>query len=429
MVLVYSEKVTNRVTYIFDLIFERLIGTDFSITTDPGEFSAHRGPKLSYGSEPLASEIFFNAHTLLFEKGIQSPELEFTEYKGHKVFFQVHHNDSVVPFDPFAASFYLVARYEEYLPYVRDEFGRFRAEKSMAFEHGLLKLPLVNIWAEMIAGFLNKRYKTFTREPNAYKFIPSIDVDAAYLYRSKGPVRTLGGAFLSLKSLNFREIGDRARVILGLEQDPFDTYAKQIELIKKHKLNLIYFILYAIYDINDKNLSVNNRKFQILIKTLADYTRVGIHSSYNSSYEGSKLRQEISKLSFVLKREITHARQHFIRLNIPETYRNYLSAGIREDFSMGYMHEPGFRAGICSPFPFYDLDMDHVTGLMVTPFSYAFTSTNGRDDKEKLQEVEEITSRVREYNGTMLIVWENAALRSDRGDWFRTFERVIEIAK
>jgi hypothetical protein len=43
-----------------------------------------------------------------------------------------------LPFDPLAATFYLVSRYEEYLPFIPDEHGRFPAKQSFAFSNGFL---------------------------------------------------------------------------------------------------------------------------------------------------------------------------------------------------------------------------------------------------------------------------------------------------
>ena len=49
-------------------------------------------------------------------------------------FFSTGENSNI-PFDIFAASFYLVSRYEEYLPHVRDIHERFTAHESLAFKN------------------------------------------------------------------------------------------------------------------------------------------------------------------------------------------------------------------------------------------------------------------------------------------------------
>ena len=156
---------------------------------------------------------------------------------------------------------------------------------------------------------------------------------------------------------------------MGLQKDPFDTYDLQFELQKKYKLKPIYFILFAEYGFNDKNIPVENRVFQTLIKSLADYAEVGIHPSFNSNFSAKKLKDEIARLSKVLNREVTKSRQHFLKLQLPYTYRNLINLDITDDYTMGFAAQPGFRAGICSSFYFYDLDMDSETKLRVHPFT------------------------------------------------------------
>ena len=226
---------------------------------------------------------------------------------------------------------------------------------------------MVNIWAQKIKAILTKRFPELSFEKRHYEFIPTIDIDSAYAYKYKGAVRTVGGIVSALSRFEFREIIERLQVILGLRKDPFDTYTFQLWLQKRYQLQPIYFILLADYGTLDKNLPVTSRHFQVLIKSLADYAQVGIHPSVVSGENFSKLKIEIDRLNRILNREITQSRQHFLRLNFPTTYRNLIQLDITDDYTMGYASAPGFRAGICDPFYFYDLDMETVTKLLIHP--------------------------------------------------------------
>jgi len=431
MLLIYTEKVTNRIRYIFDVIFNKILNVDFEVITDKEQFLASKKPKISYGPVPVRNEIFFRNTDLLYERNINTQELIFSEHKGLITFFEIHDPKSALSFDPFAASFYLVARYEEYLPYVRDEFGRFRADQSMQSEKGILESPIVNHWAAMIAEIIGNRYKSFRLPDKKFQFIPTIDMDSAWMFRSKGVFRNIGGLFNQLKELDFKGMKKRLRVQLGMDQDPYNTYDRQIAVIKKYELQVIYFILFADYARYDRNTPVTNRNFRILIKMLGDYARMGIHSSYASTYYSEYLKREISRLSDVLNKEILLARQHLTRINIPATYRNYLSNGLQKDFTMGYMRNPGFRAGICDPYPFYDLDLDHVTPLVLYPFAYAFNYISNESDVDRIRKAKEILSKVKEVNGTMVMVWESGALGcfDDGRDGIEIFEEIIRFAK
>ena len=65
---------------------------------------------------------------------------------------------------------------------------------------------------------------------------------------------------------------------------------------------------------------------------------------------------------------VTKSRQHFLAFELPTTYLKLIQSGILEDYSMGYASHLGFRAGICSPFRFYNLLEEKETDLVVYPF-------------------------------------------------------------
>ena len=434
MLLIFSPKTSKRLKYIFKLIFNDIIGTEFEITNNSEEFQSFEGIKINYSTKAFDDEIFFYSSKLLFEIGIVGQELKFIDFEDTKAFFPNYENNTALNFDPFAASFFLVSRYEEYLPYVRDKYSRFEAKESIAYKNGFLHKPLVNIYAQKIAEIISNEFPDFEPKKRNFSFFPTIDIDAAYSYKCKGVFRSLGGYYKSIIKLDFQEILERTEVILGLKKDPFDTYDYQFKIQKEYELKPIYFILFADYGLNDKNISVNNFKFQTLIKSLGDYAELGIHPSYGSTTNPEKLKKEVKKLSQVLKKEITKSRQHFLKLNLPTTYRNLINLDITDDYTMGYASEPGFRASICDPFYFYDLDLETETNLRIHPF--AFMEGTLRDykqlsDKESLLIIKSLIDEVKKVNGTFISIWHNESLSNKKRweGWRKVYEEMIEISK
>ena len=68
---------------------------------------------------------------------------------------------SAIPYDIFAASFYLITRYEEYLPHVKDIHGRYTAEQSLAFKYRFLEKPVVDIWAYKLLEALKEKFPDY----------------------------------------------------------------------------------------------------------------------------------------------------------------------------------------------------------------------------------------------------------------------------
>ncbi len=433
MILVYVDKITNRIRYIFNLYFKELLNTDIQLTISKDEYRQFAGVKFIYGKQPGEGDLFFGSVNLLFDRGISNIDLTFLEYQKQPAFFPVYYKESVLPFDPFAAGFYLVSRYEEYLPYRKDEHGRFNANESLAYQRNFLHKPLINIWAHAIGKILSQRFPEFTLQLGQYSFIPTIDIDAAWAFKQKGFLRTTGSYLNALVNFHFSSLMHRTKVLLGMQKDPFDTYDSLLQLQKKYDLNPIYFILFAEYGLNDKNIPTENRAFQKLIKSLADYAEVGIHPSYNSNLYNKKLKDEIEGLSKVLRREVTKSRQHFLKLQLPNTYRNLINLDITDDYTMGFAAQPGFRASICSPFNFYDLDMDAETKLRVHPFALMDGTLKDYlniEPQQAMQYISPLIHEVKAVNGTFISLWHNESL-GDEGrwtGWYDVYEKMIQEA-
>src|SRR4030065_214682 len=146
MLLIYTHKITPRINYIFKHFFGRILKIPETFTTKINEFVAHNGPKITYSKPPLGAEFFIRSHDLLFEQGINDIDIKIYEWDDVPCFFPIKES-STIPFDIFAASFYLISRYEEYLPHVQDMHERFSAVESLAYKNGFLEKPLVAIWA------------------------------------------------------------------------------------------------------------------------------------------------------------------------------------------------------------------------------------------------------------------------------------------
>jgi hypothetical protein len=429
VLLIYTHKITSRNKYILNLLFKDILGADIQLTSDAEKFKMHNGAKLSYTHTPVGDELFFISRNLLFETGITEQNISVFDYNNNKVFFATG-KASALPFDVFAASFYLVSRYEEYLPYIRDEHDRFSAQDSLAYMNGFLQKPVVNIWILWLKELIQKKYPTFVFAEKKYEFISTIDIDNAYAYREKGFTRSIGGYLKSFSTFDIEEIIERTRVLLGLQKDPYDTYAFQLEIIKKYKLKSIYFFLLGDYGVNDKNLPIESKKFQSLIKMLGDYARVGIHPSYGSNKSKEQLKKEVERLSHVLHREVTESRQHFLKLTFPETYRNLIDLDITDDYTMGFASQIGYRASICSPFNFYDLDMELETKLKIHPFAVMegtlkyYMKVHPEDAMKKIKP---LIDEAKAVNGTFISLWHNDTLNDSKlwKGWQAVYEEMV----
>ena len=201
--------------------------------------------------------------------------------------------------------------------------------------------------------------------------------------------------------------------------------------MQKYKVNTTFFILFGDYGRYDKNISPYNPKFRLLLKSLCDYAKVGIHPSYESFEESELMSEQIKMLKSLLRKPIHRSRFHYLRFRLPESYRELINNNIEGDYSMGYSNAIGFRAGICNSFNFYDLALDFETKLRIFPFAYMDVALkNGLQlsPDEALSKIVGIVDKVVEADGHLISVWHNESLSEDFGweDWRNVYEQSIE---
>ena len=429
MLLVYTHKITPRVRYAFKHLCTRVLGIPVKFTATVEEFIAHDSLKMSYTRQPLSNEIFVRNHELLFEQGLSDVDINVQDWNGTKCFFSVGER-SALPFDIFAASFYLLSRYEEYLPHVKDAYGRFTATESLAYKEDFLKQPVVDIWAFRLKAVLEDRFEGFTFPKRTYKVQPVVDVPMAYYFKQKGLMRTFGGAVSDLFRFRLRRFYQRFLVLFGFQHDPYDTFKWIINKQKQHKFKFYVFFLIGDYSTYDKNISVNKKKFVSLIKSVADYCKVGLKASYFSLEDIGILKNEKKKMEAITNYKLEASRNSFSKINLPMSYRNLTELEVQNDFTMGYLNHTGFRAGSCTPFLFYDLDYETQTPLLINSFhcmDYALLKHQSQLDKQ--QELQRLMSAVKQVNGTFTAVFHNYSLGShdDRWSGFKQlFTQILE---
>ncbi len=407
MILIYTHKITPRIKYAFKHIFTRILQVPVSFTTTVEDFISHNFIKISYAKQPLGSELFIKSNELLFEQGLSDVDVQIQDWEDTKCFFTTN-DKSCLPFDIFAATFYLLSRYEEYLPHVKDEYGRFTAEESLAFKFGFLHQPVVDIWAYKFKRILESQYPDFVFPGRVYAIKPIIDVPSAYSFRSKGLMRTVGGTLKDLSGFKFHRMYIRFMVLLGLKHDPDDTFKYIINRQKQHKNKFLFFFLIGDYSTYDKGVSAQKKEFISLIKQVADYCKVGLKASYFALDNVAILKKEKQRMESIVNTSLVASRQSFSKLNLPISYRNLVELEIMEDYTMGYVNHIGFRSGTCTPFFFYDLDFEIQTPLKITAYHVMdYTLLKYQSLLDKKEALQRVINQVKLVNGEFVSVFHN----------------------
>ncbi len=432
VILFYTEKKSPRLEYILDFIFNSILGISFHITHHLEDLEYYPGPVINYSKNQITNFLRICPHKLLFEEDISPQFIKIEKWKNIPSFFQSD-DFADIPFDIFAASFFLVTRYEEYTTHSFDKFGRFRHEDSIAYIHQFLTEPIIDIWAYELKKLLLKRYPDLIFEKKEFRFLPTIDIDNAFAYLHKGFFRSSGAILKNIITGKFSDLNFRIKVLLGKEKDPYNTYGYLIRTLSDIKIKPVFFFLIGNYSKYDKNISHKSQDFRNLILRLSNHFKIGLHPSYVSNSKKKLLSIEKKRLDDILQLKITRSRQHFLMLKIPETYKTLQEIRIIRDYSMGYAGHPGFRAGTCTPFKFYFLSENTKSNILVSPIAIMDGSLKNYlklTPKEAISFTKKMINRLKEVNGLFMILWHNESI-SDYQEWKgwrEVFEKTVGIS-
>jgi len=321
--------------------------------------------------------------------------------------------DGQIQNDFIAAAFFLLSRAEEYSNASPDQHGRFKSKSSELFKKGLHHWPLIDIWADRLIKLLEKTFNTSIKVLKEYTFKSTIDVDHLYAYKYK-PLTIKAGALLR-DSIQFKlnRIKDRYK-----KEDPYDRLDEMLTWHKQRDLIPQFFILCSKRGPFDKSFPPESSIYQQKIKAISEGSELGIHPSYASYHNTEKIKEETDTLGKITDKTIQASRQHFLRLTFPESYRCLIDAGIKEDYSMGFAEDIGFRAGISRSFYWYDLDRDAVTSLRVYPFQIMDVTLKKYlrlKPEEALTESLNLLKRIQEVKGEATIIWHNSSFYESEG--------------
>lgn len=411
-VTVWAERDSPRLRYVLDWLFTERLGLSYQLTTNRQE-AATASNCLAYGY--LQEHPSIAAGTLLWEQNaLLQHEIICEEWQGLYTLFLDRTSPCDIQFDLLSGIFFLLTRYEEYLPFAPDKHQRFPATHSILFP--ALERPVVDEWVEAVRVFLEKAWNT-SIPIQPFRYQPSYDIDIAWSYKFKGSKRMLGAAVKELLGGKLSKLSLRLRVLKEQEEDPYYSF---VYLFHEHMMDAvrpIYFVLAALQSSAfDKNISPKHPRMAALIKAISGNALLGLHPSYYSDAQPDRFLEEKAVLEEASGSAITQSRQHFIKLRFPETYRSLMAAGITDDWSMGYSTHFGFRAGTSHSFLWYDLQAEQATALRVQPF--AFMDSTGHYDlglsaEEAFHQLRVLTDRLRACGGQLVTIMHNYSLGTD----------------
>jgi len=365
--LIFTQQGGARLDYIVSILF----GKQAVVTENEQLFTQFGGARIQYVTEKKFDQVLhIQPQGLVFDSDIHPITIECTFWKGYPIFFS---GEGDIPFDIFSAAFYLVSRYEEYLPFTPDKYGRFPHTASLAYREGFLSIPLVQHWVQQLKQILGASFSpSITDEPI---FLPTYDGDILFQYKHQSIFHNLRSLFGHLLHRRFSAVSRQIQVIGGSIPDPYYHWPSVWKSLKDAgRKGTYFFSANEKQQGNDRQLSIHLSAVQSIIQECSRQGKVGWHPSLQGSVNFFEMQKELALLQQGLLQSITDVRFHYLRFRLPASYQWLIDLGIEREYSMGYGAVNGFRASYADPFPWFDLQKNAVTSLIIHPFCYMDTA-------------------------------------------------------
>lgn len=358
--IIFSNILTPRIKYIFNFIFKDILKTEVEFTGNSQYFLQCDQVKISYGEQPVGDELFFKSTALLFSNKLEEIKLKTISFGGYQAPFPVE--NSALPFDVFAAAFFMVSRYEEYLHQKKTE-EEFKPAKSLQHKWRVLDKPVIDEWALMVKSIIKKKYPSFKFHEKKFRQQPTVHFNMLPSV-PKGFINQTRFVFSALfkKENNYLSAKFDRLTGVGINNEQVLEEVNKIVVAKKN---------IPLYFVGFPEVPMDYIKINGVAKNLADRSLGLFRPCASDKQKMAEIKEGLVKLKKIHPVAIPLTSQQLEVLKFPICYLNILNSGITADYSMGYNNVPGFRAGTCTPFNWYDLQLEKVTPLVVN--SYCLT--------------------------------------------------------
>ena len=355
---------------------------------------------LLYGNSPAAKQVGYTADESQWEKYrvviVPNGKLGKEIIMPHLDELQVEQLEAaddqptrwIIRTDMVYNTFFFISRAEELINTQRDEHGRFAAKYSLLSQHNRLMIPLVDEYARMLMKLLDLPLPT----PSFSKIYLTHDIDSIAQYRH------LRGAVGGIIRGEWRKVLASQQ---DIHNDPAFTFPWLIAQDKKVKgAECIYFVKDTPgkqYDYPQYNL--RGKDFAFVQQTLeTSGAKIGLHSSYYGIHGNESWK------------EGGH-RSHYLRCSI-DKMQALADAGIRDDFTMLFPDQVGFRLQTTRPVRWINPKTMQLTDLLLHPLTVmdcTLSNTNYMhlSEDEAYFECQRLFEKIHQNAGEIVLLWHN----------------------
>ncbi|MFO7869773.1 MAG: hypothetical protein R6U95_10800 [Bacteroidales bacterium] len=319
----------------------------------------------------------------------------------------IQNNTVYIHADIFACAFFMLSRWEECVVSDRDQYGRFDESKAFTLIHNIHTIPIVHVYAELITKiFADFDYVI----PSHHCFTKTISHDVDFMYKWNTPrdvIKSCLGDIIKRRSLHLC-IQTLQAARKGF--DPYDTYSYIMDLSEQYGYTSTFYILCSKKNKRRLNSS-QGRKLcaEISLRT----HNIGIHFNNYLQQDIDSMRSDIQFLQNACTPVSLISRQHYLQFSYPETFRALESCGIKQDSTLYYRHNPGFRTGMCVEHTVFDVLQRCELAIKELPLICMDVSVFDYPSiAQAQQKIRDLLSITKQYRGNFVCLWHNSSFCS-----------------
>ncbi|HRD51476.1 MAG TPA: hypothetical protein PKY96_02400 [Flavobacteriales bacterium] len=258
-VAIWIESPSPRARYAVDQLVGNLLGFKIRWATDASELSTSDFPRLAYAEAKLPGALHIHpaGDWAFASKAISDPEVRLLG--GLPILFPTAGAD--LPFDPFAAAFFHLARVEEWQGLPQDEHGRPRTSAMHAAKHGYMHRPVIDEWALLLVECWRTIDPRIAESNRSYAQVATIDLDNGFKYLGREAWRSAGAWARDAVRGDWQAVHERLTVLSGLRPDPFLLDEEVLQAFNTCASRSIAFVLAADRSAHDHAVPVEDERY------------------------------------------------------------------------------------------------------------------------------------------------------------------------
>jgi len=328
----------NERKYIINIIFNEFLGLEYDLKIGSKDYEIVLENKKTL----TIKDTFFNK----YPKDMEYLRLE-------------NIPKEIEELDIFAASFFMLTRWEEFVNKSRDKHNRFPATKSLAYKEGFLDRPIVNEYVERLKNMLLKLDSSLVFKEKKFELVLTHDVDEMQIWKSwKQVFRVALGDIVKRRdiALAFERVAEYFLIKREKIKDPFDTFDWLMDKSEAIGVKSRFYFMSGGVTKFDNRYKIDSPKVLELIEKIKQRGHIiGIHPSYNAYNDFEQFKKEKDLLEKVVGEKIVEGREHYLRFEVPTTWQIWEDNGMEVDSTCGYADEEGFRCGTGDEFSVFNI--------------------------------------------------------------------------